>query len=271
MNKFHGILAILLTLCTTTLTVQGIGIRPSTYQQGPEHLLFDNQPPAIPNVTGPHVGAPGFELTYAATSIDPDGDQIYFKWDWGDGNLTDWLGPVNSSEPIVTHHAWINSGNSTIYVQVKDSQGLVQNQTLLYPVSIGPQLKLINLVPGYVYLGKTYFFIKAFEVLQAVILTSVDSSLILNYTAGPAVARVYVIATNYKTGSNTYVNDTNATDGFSISIPVASGLYQVGYLAYDANGNEIDGNILNFLLYLEFGTGPSALKGTPHTIGRSIE
>jgi hypothetical protein len=266
MSRFHSILAIFLSLCTLTITVQGIGINPIP-QQGANQILFDNQPPAVPNITGPHVGAPGFELTYTATTVDPDGDQIYFKMDWGDGNLTDWLGPVNSTETIVTHHAWVNDGNYTMYIQVKDSQGLVQNQTLLYAISIAPQLTLTNLIPGYVYFGKTYFFVAMFEVIGAVLLTTVDNILQLNFTTAPNVAKVIVVATHYKTSTNTNVTDDNATDGFSIKVPILSGIYQIGYLAYDAQGNEIDGNILNFLIYLQFGT----MKMNTHLAGRSME
>ena len=230
-----------------------------------------NDPPAVPNITGPHVGAPVYELTYTANTTDPDGDQIFYKWDWGDGNLTDWLGPVNSTEPIITHHAWLNEGNYTIYLQVKDSTGLVQNQTLLYNVSISPQLALTNLIPGYVYLGKTFFFVKVFQVISAVVITTTGTSLRLNFSAAPTVAKVLVVALSYKTKTTTNITDDNSTDGYSISVPIPSGLYQVGYLAYDAEGNEIDGNLLNFLLYLQFGTTMNTLATSHLFPGRSLE
>jgi len=252
------------------ISVQGIGItQPLQYHQsGP--VLPLNDPPAIPNVTGPHVGAPGFELNYVANTTDPDGDQVYYKWDWGDGNLTDWLGPVNSTQNMETHHAWINEGNYTIYVQVKDSTGQVQNQTLLYNISIAPQLALTNLIPGYVYLGKTYLFVKVFEVLSAVVLTTTGTSLQLNFSVAPTVAKVLVVALSYKTKNTTNVTDDNTTDGVSIQVPIPSGLYQIGYIAYDADGHEIDGNILNFLLYLQFGT-MQTLSTTRHLTGRSLK
>jgi len=256
MKGFHSYLTIffafsLMVLCVDNgvLNAQSVPLINTTAL-----IARDNQPPTPPNMTGPHAGAPGFELTFIVNATDPDGDQVYLKLDWGDGNMTDWLGPVNSSENIITHHGWAENGNYIIRVQVKDSQGLEQNETLAFDLTIAPQLTLTNIKPGYVYLLNSFFYVGLFEVVGAVVLMAVDTGLILNFSVGPAVASVYVVATNFRTSQNTNCTDDNATDGFSMELPIASGLYQLGYLAYDAEGNIIDGNLLSFLLFIRFGT-----------------
>ncbi|MCJ7697440.1 MAG: hypothetical protein MUO73_03820, partial [Thermoplasmata archaeon] len=45
-----------------------------------------NQPPNPPTITGPHYGKTNTTYTFSIGAItDPDGDQLYGLWDWGDG------------------------------------------------------------------------------------------------------------------------------------------------------------------------------------------
>ncbi len=39
-------------------------------------------------------------------TIDPGGDQVYYKWDWGDGTFSDWIGPFNSGMEATATHSW---------------------------------------------------------------------------------------------------------------------------------------------------------------------
>ncbi|GAG87737.1 unnamed protein product [marine sediment metagenome] len=52
---------------------------------------LDNLPPDKPDKpSGESSGKPGVSYVYSSSAIDPDGDQIYYKFDWGDG--TDMVG-----------------------------------------------------------------------------------------------------------------------------------------------------------------------------------
>jgi hypothetical protein len=80
-------------------------------------------PPAKPaKPDGPTSGDVNNEHTYTTSSTDPDGDQIYYVFDWGDGTTTD-AGPYNSGETGSASHKWGSQGNYNIKVKARDSTG----------------------------------------------------------------------------------------------------------------------------------------------------
>ena len=82
---------------------------------------FDNDRPDKPATpSGPASGTTGEEHTYSSSVNDPDGDQVYFKWNWGDGNYSEWLGPYNSGEACEASHTWTVDGTYSITVVTKD-------------------------------------------------------------------------------------------------------------------------------------------------------
>jgi hypothetical protein len=57
---------------------------------------------------------------FSVRGIDADGDKIFYKWDWGDGTTSDWLGPYNSGETVTNEYSYDSPGNYFIRVQAKD-------------------------------------------------------------------------------------------------------------------------------------------------------
>jgi len=86
-------------------------------------IKVGNLPPYAQNITGPSYGRPGVEYTFCVEGIDPDRDNIYCIWEWGDGIDTGWLGPYQSGEIICASHAWQKEGTYTISVKLKDEYG----------------------------------------------------------------------------------------------------------------------------------------------------
>jgi hypothetical protein len=81
----------------------------------------DYEPPKKPNKpTGPIVGKPGQDYTYSTSPSDPDENQRFYKWDWGDGTFSDWFGPYNADETIEATHAWAKEDIYEIRVKAKD-------------------------------------------------------------------------------------------------------------------------------------------------------
>jgi hypothetical protein len=87
------------------------------------HQIAENQPPNIPDINGPNNGNPEIEYTFCITPIDPDGDNLYLKWDWDDGENSGWGGPFESGEEICDSHIWNDRGEYTITVSLKDDNG----------------------------------------------------------------------------------------------------------------------------------------------------
>jgi hypothetical protein len=82
---------------------------------------FANKPPEKPETPeGPVSGKVQKEQTYITRSTDPDSDDIYSCFSWGDGD-TDWFGPYPSVQQIEATHKWVKEGEVDIKVKAKDT------------------------------------------------------------------------------------------------------------------------------------------------------
>jgi len=103
-----------------------------------------NDPPNIPDVpNGPSNGRIRRDQYYSTSSIDPDGDNLFYKWNWGDGNFSDWLGPYTSGEICEASYKWIDQGEYGISVKVKDEFGGESDWSEPLVVSM-PRVKIFN-------------------------------------------------------------------------------------------------------------------------------
>ncbi len=102
-----------------------------------------NDPPNKPTITGPTSGKTGNSYTYSASTTDPDGDQIYYLFDWDDGSDSGWKGPYNSGQTASVSHVWIVQGTYQIKVKAKDINGAEGVWSDPLPISM-PRNKAIN-------------------------------------------------------------------------------------------------------------------------------
>jgi len=83
-------------------------------------LSITNAPPATPGApTGPTSGKMGIDYTFSASTTDPEGDDVQFMFDWGDGNYSDWTTPSSGSGSA--SHAWYAVGSYDVKVKAKDA------------------------------------------------------------------------------------------------------------------------------------------------------
>ncbi len=85
---------------------------------------FPNEKPLVP--AAPEVkagGCIGIDYEFATATTDPDGHQIYYRWDYGDGTITDWVGPYNSGDSCFVSYAWSVVGTYGVKVQAQDEYG----------------------------------------------------------------------------------------------------------------------------------------------------
>ena len=80
-----------------------------------------NQPPGKPaKPSGTTSGNTGTSYTYTTSTTDPDGDQVYYWFDWGDGKNSGWVGPFASGATGSASHSWTTDGDYNIKVKAKD-------------------------------------------------------------------------------------------------------------------------------------------------------
>ncbi len=95
------------------------------------HYSFENEPPSAPDISGSVHGRLGKKYDYTFTTIDPDGDAIYYYVEWGDKTNSGWVGPYNSFEEVIISHRWLFQGSYIIGSKVKDIYGAESNWTTL--------------------------------------------------------------------------------------------------------------------------------------------
>jgi hypothetical protein len=93
-------------------------------------VLDINFPPLKPIIKGPNSGIPKTNYEYTIVSIDPDGDEISYYVDWGDGTTSQWSDYVASGTEVTFEHYWSKIGTYEITAKAKDSNGLIGPEAL---------------------------------------------------------------------------------------------------------------------------------------------
>ena len=83
-----------------------------------------NNPPNKPATpSGKASGKVNVSYTYGSSTMDSDGDQIFYLFDWGDGTDSGWIGAYDSGDVCQESHIWTTKGSYSIKVKAKDTSG----------------------------------------------------------------------------------------------------------------------------------------------------
>jgi len=122
----------------------GIGDTPYNISGGnnmdryPLMNLLKNIPPTKPiRPLGTVSGNNSVLYQYLCNAIDPNEDQIYYNFSWGDANYSGWIGPYNSSQNVTTFYSWDRSGEYSVKVIAKDDNGFLGKWSDGLSVKIG--------------------------------------------------------------------------------------------------------------------------------------
>jgi len=110
-----------------------------------------NQAPDVPvRPEGPTAGGANIEYSYTTTTTDPESQQVFYLWSWGDINGT-WLGPFDSGVPSIATHRWNGSGNYTIRVKAKDVEGAESgwSESITVQIDDSPQIEIGEITSGF--------------------------------------------------------------------------------------------------------------------------
>lgn len=100
-------------------------IRFSPDANGAAFVFEEDTYPNPPTITGPNnieETEPELKYEFTLKAIDPEGEDIYYYIDWGDGtNTIDWIGPYKSGTEVKINHSWISIGNYDIKAKARDT------------------------------------------------------------------------------------------------------------------------------------------------------
>jgi len=83
-----------------------------------------NNPPETPvELSGPTFVEMGVEYTFMSSTYDINGEQIRYRFDWGDGNYSNWSDFMSSNISVSMSHHWSAISNYSVRVMAQDENG----------------------------------------------------------------------------------------------------------------------------------------------------
>ena len=101
-----------------------------------------NDPPTAPTINGPDKGIPGVEYCWTLQSVDPDGDDIKFIIEWGDGS-SEVTACYPSGQAVEVCHIYSDQGVYTIRVKAVDCLSGLESSWSTLTVTM-PRNRAIN-------------------------------------------------------------------------------------------------------------------------------
>ena len=101
-----------------------------------------NLPPETPTApAGPDTGYVATAYEFSASAREPDGESVRLRFDWGDGDTSDWSVPVPESTSVKMTHSWSGAGDFSIRVRAKDVNELVSDWSGVHILTVKDSLK----------------------------------------------------------------------------------------------------------------------------------
>lgn len=94
-------------------------------------------PPNVPSIpSGPTTGRPSRSYAYSTSATDPNGDQVKYTFDWGDGTSPSATSLVNSGEKASLPHRWARTGTYLVKAMATNSKGAASDWSSTLSVKI---------------------------------------------------------------------------------------------------------------------------------------
>lgn len=106
---------------------------------GASFAITGSSAPPVVNISiaGPATVTATQPDTFTFTASDPDNRAIEFEIDWGDGRFSPWLA-ANGAGELSVPHPYPHSGNFTILVRARNSDGFVSDWQEIQSISVAP-------------------------------------------------------------------------------------------------------------------------------------
>lgn len=117
---------------------------------GKLYCFEDKRPYPPEKPEGPTEGYTKKVYEFTTKTDDPEEDQIYYKWDWGDGSISDWFGPYEPGLEVSASHFWNENGTFEIRTKVKNISNEESDWSIPHKINIknGPFLWIDSIDGG---------------------------------------------------------------------------------------------------------------------------
>jgi hypothetical protein len=109
-------------------------------------------PPDTPTApSGPTMGLTFVTYTFSVTApADPEGQRVYVRWDWGDNETSEWLGPYTAGQQATASYAWDLAGVCNVRVKASDENGTESGWSgpLTVTIAAQPRLEITSVKGG---------------------------------------------------------------------------------------------------------------------------
>jgi len=94
-----------------------------------------SKPPDAPTISGPNTGKPNTDYDFTFNSVDPDGDDVRFIIDWGDGD-NETTSFTASGTNLTVSHSWSEKGTYSIIARAEDGYDALSDWSGPYQIII---------------------------------------------------------------------------------------------------------------------------------------
>lgn len=123
------------------LKVQAMDIKGYTSEWSLPHCITitQNRAPNTPSIpVGCTLGHIDETYQFSSWTIDPDSDSLAIRYDWGDGDASDWSPWVLSSDSVKMSHSWHHPDTYYIKAQAKDIHEATSEWSLSHSIIVMP-------------------------------------------------------------------------------------------------------------------------------------
>jgi hypothetical protein len=100
-------------------------------------VITQNLPPNLPlTPSGPSVGYADTFYLFSSSALDPDVGNVSIRFDWGDGDTSEWSELVPSRAPVIRAHAWSYPDTYYIKAQAKSMEEEITEWSLEHQIII---------------------------------------------------------------------------------------------------------------------------------------
>ncbi len=141
-------------------------------------VIGNRRPNRPAPIHGPSKGSVNVEHKFTASATDPDGDQLYYQWNWDESTPDeDWYGPFNSGKEVEVNHSWSEQNEYHVSYRVRDIHSNVSNWAQYVPIQIVKSRSTSqshSLVFIKQLLGRFPVFMRVFKHLSTLIINNED-------------------------------------------------------------------------------------------------